>query len=120
MYIASRCYQISKYRVFTVYVFRNGSVEVLTTIVFQAVILPLQSTIQLVLTSNTKTKDTGATVVALGVFELDVSAIDVGELLTVEDNPSPSESQIIGHGGRKPDYCMLPTKAHTRLCINAV
>ena len=70
----------------------------MTTIVFQAVILPLQSTIRLVLTSNTKIKDTGATVVALGVFELDVSAIDVGELLTVDtkDNPSPSESQIIG------------------------
>ena len=77
--------------------------------VFQAVILPLQSTVRLVLTSNTKTKDTGVTVVALGAFELDVSAIDVGELLTVDakDNPSPSESKIIGHGGRKPDCCVL-------------
>ena len=70
----------------------------MTTIVFQAVILPLRSTIRLVLTSNTKTKDTGVTVVALGVFELDITAIDVGEILTVDtaDNPSPSESQIIG------------------------
>ena len=75
--------------------FRNGSVEVLSTIVFQALILPSQSTVRLVLTSNTKTKDTGATVVALGVFELDMSAIYVGELLTIDtkDNPSPSESQ---------------------------
>ena len=64
--------------------------------VFQAVILPLQSTIQLVLTSNTKTKDTGVTVVALGAFELDMSAIYIGELLIVDtaDNPSPSKSQI--------------------------